>query len=100
MKDSVRMLKRKAVGLILAGGVALALPFPARGAAALYSQTSDFPSSTAFASQTDTNGVGDPNTAYDDFTLTNTSVITGMTWRGGYVLPANPAVMASFTVTF
>jgi streptogramin lyase len=93
------MLKSGAARLTLVAAV-LALALPARGEIQLYAQPSDFPNSSAISSQTDTNGVGDPTTAYDDFTLANAATITRITWRGGYVLPANPVAISTFTVTF
>ena len=98
--STVRQIVRGSSGWVPTAIAALTLIFPAHGAAPLYTQTSDFPGSTAIASQTDINGVGDVNAAYDNFTLTDPAVITGISWRGGYVLPANPVAMASFTVSF
>ncbi len=75
----------------------------------VYNQPSDFPVSGApgvYASQNDNGptGAGNFATAYDNFTLSQTTVIKGVTWQGAYFLPPNAGTGAdaitAFTLTF
>jgi hypothetical protein len=86
-------------GALLLGGV-----LPAR-ADILYNQPSTFPQSSGIrvvASQNDTSpgGFGNFATAYDSFSLSATSAITGVGWQGGYFAPAQQGPISAFTLTF
>jgi hypothetical protein len=77
----------------------------ARADVIVYQQPSDFPVTNAagtWASQNDTavGGIGNFATAYDNFTLTKTLPVTGVTWQGGYFAPPNPGPITAFTLTF
>ncbi len=78
----------------------------ARADVIVYQQPSDFPVTGAagvWASQIDQpppNGIGDFATAYDNFTLPNTTSITGITWQGGYFLPPTQGTITAFTIQF
>lgn len=70
-------------------------------ASILYTQPYDG-SGNLLASQNDTNsgGLGNFATVYDNFTLANVSSISEVTWTGGYFNPATQAPIAQFDVSF
>jgi hypothetical protein len=87
-------MKSKALYL----GVVLALGGSAR-AGTLWSQPFDG-TGDAIASQNDTTGgFGNYSTAYDNFTLSSTSNITGVDFTGGYFNPLLPGTITSFAIT-
>lgn len=64
----------------------------------IYSQPTNF--NGEYASQNDTNGLGNFATAYDDFTLGATNKITFVEWIGSYFNPQNQGTITGFTVNF
>jgi len=75
----------------------------------VYNQPSDFPVTGApglWASQNDNGspGLGNFATAYDNFTLTQTTTISDVHWQGGYFDPpvqgTGPDAITAFTLTF
>jgi hypothetical protein len=68
----------------------------------VYSQPSDFPGGTVFASQQDDPvlGFGDFATAYDNFTLLQDTEITDLHWQGGYFNGGNVGTLAGFRIEF
>ena len=87
------LLASAAVGALLAFG-------GAANAATLWSNPWDG-GTTFIASQNETTG-GNGNfaTAYDSFTLSSSSNLTGVGWTGAYFNPASQGPIASWTVTF
>ncbi|WP_313537831.1 PEPxxWA-CTERM sorting domain-containing protein [Sphingomonas sp.] len=82
--------------------VAVAIAVMASGpasAATLYTQTFDV-SGSAFASQNDSQGVGNYATVFDNFTLFGSSTVTGLSFVGRYFNPATPSPISQFTVKF
>jgi PEP-CTERM motif len=66
----------------------------------IYTQPSNFPNGTLYASQNDPGGFGAFATSYDNFTLNSDAEITDVHWTGGYFNPAQQAAIQSFTIQF
>lgn len=96
-------MKRNAVALSfarLAVGIAGLAVSCAWADPILYSQPSDFPGGTVFASQNDTGGgFGNFATVYDDFILPGNDLVTDVHWQGGFFNPGHGTITA-FTVAF
>jgi len=57
-------------------------------------------SANLYASQNDIGGNGAFATTYDGFTLSGTSVTTGLTWVGGYFNPASQGPISQWEIGF
>ena len=70
-------------------------------APALYTQPWDS-SINAYSSQNDTNvgGQGNFATAYDNFELAQSSLITEVHWTGAYFNPSQQSAISAFTISF
>ena len=77
----------------------LAMSSPAAAGTAVYDQPSDHPGGTGWASQDDPGNVAD-FTAYDNFTLLSTTLITDAHWQGVYFNPAEQGTITAFTLGF
>jgi len=88
--------------LYLAGlmGLGILVLSPAWASPVIYSQPSDFPVGTVFASQNDPGGFGAIATAYDDFTLPGAAIVDDVHWQGGYFNPGTQGAITAFTITF
>jgi len=64
----------------------------------LFAQDADF--LNVYASQNDTNGLGNFATAFDNFTLNANATIDEFAWIGGYFNPSMQGVMTGATLTF
>jgi hypothetical protein len=72
---------------------------PGAIAAVLFNQPYDG-SGNLFASQNDTNGLGNFATVYDNFTLGAASTIDNVMWTGGYFNPPAQGPITAFTIQF
>jgi hypothetical protein len=67
-------------------------------ASLVYAQNPDF--NGAFASQNDTNGLGNFATVYDNFTLGTATTLTQVQWVGSYFNPPQQGNITAWTLTF
>ena len=69
------------------------------GAVTVYNQPSNYPTGAIFTSvnDTDSGGIGNFATVYDNFTLANTTSITDVHWQGAFIF--DPPI-SQFTLTF
>jgi hypothetical protein len=72
---------------------------PAQADPVVYSQTSNFPASAFFFSTNDLSPNNLDSAVYDNFTLTNNSLVTDVHWQGAYAIATTPG-NTLFTVTF
>jgi hypothetical protein len=102
MKEGVNAGQKTLKALYLAGlmGLGILVLSPAWASPVIYSQPSDFPGGTVFASQNDPGGFGAFATSYDDFTLTGPAIVDDVHWQGGYFNPGTQGTITSFTITF
>lgn len=87
------------IALLALTGAAAGVSSPA-AAQIVYSQPSDFPAGTLFASQNDPGGFGEFATSYDNFTLAGATLVNGVAWQGGYFNPPSAGSITAFTLTF
>jgi len=71
---------------------------PASAGTLIYAQNPDY--NGTYASQNDTNGLGNFATAYDNFTLGAANNITSVEWVGSYYSPPTQGTITGFTVNF
>ena len=83
---------------ILAAWAAIAVVPASAGTVTVYSQPPNF--NGEYASQNDTNGLGNFATAYDNFTLSATTSIDSVEWVGSYFNPQAQGAITGFTVSF
>jgi hypothetical protein len=86
---------------LLVAGATLAILAPSQAAQAgvIFSQAADFPNSdTFFASQNDTNSLGNFATVYDNFSFSSDNLVDGIDWVGVYFNGA-PAAISSFALS-
>ena len=92
------MLRRSL--MLLCVGIALVAGGRAQADPIVYTQPSQFPNGSLFASQNDPGGLGNFATVYDNFTLVGDTLVTDVHWQGGYFNPASPGTITAFDVTF
>lgn len=99
---SAKLIKNAGGGkhyLLVAGAtLAILAPFQAAQAGVIFSQAADFPSGSVFASQNDTNSLGNYATVYDNFSFSSDNLVDGVDWVGGYFSGA-PAAISSFALS-
>jgi hypothetical protein len=80
-------------------GVTALAAGPAR-ADVLYTQPTNFPAGSVYASQNDTSpgGVGSFSVVYDDFTLATDANLSSVSWQGGYFNPGQLGNIAAFKI--
>ena len=71
---------------------------PAFAATSIYVQGTDL--NGGYASQNDTNGLGNFATVYDNFTLSGSYEITAIDWVGSYFNPSQQGQITAWTATF
>lgn len=91
----MNLLRTKVVLLVVA--FAFALSVPAFADQVLWNQPYDG-MGQLFASQNDTNGLGNFATTYDNFTVGDGTTITQFQWTGGY-FNGDPGQITSWTIT-
>ena len=89
----LRVLTIVCVGAPLAA-MSLFAVTAAQATITLYSQPTNFPNNSYYASQNSF------TTDYDDFTLAQNSTITGVNWTGEFFNPPTTATINSFTIAF
>ena len=91
-----RMFKMMGVAALLTVGLAAA----SAADPIVFTQPSEFPGGTLYASQNDPGGFGQFATVFDDFTLALPTTITGISWQGGYWNPTTQGSISQFTIQF
>jgi len=91
----MNLLRTKVVLLVAA--FAFALSVPAFADQVLWNQPYDL-KGQVYASQNDTNGLGNFATTYDNFTVGDGTTITQFQWTGGY-FNGNPGTITGWTIS-